>query len=1664
MTRWFHGDDFARARARAKEFDPITEGDWYRLAPEMSWAIWKHVRGEATDDDGKRDEPGARKRFHEVAALVAAQTDQLHPGPGKGTLVEGQVPLAAGAGLLGPIPGRRTLVEVEALGIDPERDVFAEPVLGKDTQVLVEARRWERRMPAVGATSNTPDTNARPRKGEVNALLSSLALSARQQPEAARLVARDMSSNEPPHDWAVAGHRVGRAEVLEDVHGPLTDFRARGRLEVVEALRRSARARNLSTAVLVSTPQTALWRVAERRAATLYRRAIDTSEVTANDPAVDMALARIGSGQTLPAELRREMERELGISLAGARLHTDDVAAEAARAVHAEAFTVGEDIYFAAGAFAPESSRGRKLLAHELAHVAQAQGGRIAQVGNELRVSQPGESLEREADAVAERVGRVGYQLDEVFCVPRTAPRPGLTGTDEIEGRNEGEARPAISTNGTLHVPRGAVGRSQTAAVPPFVALGPIAERSEGPAVMRWADGAAPEAEAVEASLRPAGGEPLPAALRVRFEREFGCDLSAVRLHRDSAAHSAAQALHARAFTIGEHVFFLGGTPELDSRDGAALLAHELTHVVQHYQGRIALRPGFAVSRPDDPLEREAETVGAAAARGGATTPARSLMGTSTATVGGDATPSASGSGQHGGDASAPSAPSLTGFRDPAPSGGADARTGKLTGRPPSTDALIGNVPPAKPQGGKHPGAPSPKPAKHTKAATATGKPAAQSAPHAPASAPHASRPRVAIAHPPGTDAAPQLYPVPTASGGDAAGATPGHPKGAPATAADRAAARQAAAAAEQELAAHGTALATQARAAGQQVLAQIATDGDQQRQHITASAQTARLAVEPSITAQRAAITARATTEKARTAAAVATQRTAIHAAAQAQRAQATAQVAAKRQAAQAAAQQTKQNIALAGDIQANRATVQTIIRVQRGLAIASSVGAGGDADRANAQREAATKISARAVEGVQANGRELVQAAHETAAALATEVDGKLADYNHSLEQCATENEQHITKLEGDATTELDTMGQQAEQSISALAAEALSALDAHQAEMLASIEQSSSAATAHITQGVAAIRVQATTQIEQQCGQLAAAGRDTRMVFAGVQRVDEVTAVAAEARGQLDQAGAGVGQAIQGLHASTQRELAGAGSAAVTSTTQAGARGAAEASTAGAALLEKLGTLATGATASINSRGNKAQSTLVDGGQIFTQQLTKAHSQFTEKLGGLVALATTTISDKVDAGLAYQDQWIDKASSDARTTAQQIGARYDALKAQADARNATGAQRSWLSDAWDTVTGWIDSVRQWFLRTFGDFWGGLLFGILSALVVVVIGVAIGWVVGAIVGFFIASATVAAIVTAVILIGGAIAIAVYARFQEFYADNPGQSAGFWRGLGLVGLGIADITGIPYMVEGIVGQRAFGPKLTTAERTERFGMGLVFLVTFGLATWKGVKWFRGRAPSAPAPVVDPVDHPPVVDPVEPKTVDPKTVDPVDPSQPDSNQPESTTPQGDRTVDASSKVAKTKDGYRLNRKNITNYEKIRGEPESVVEADANREALAAELAASKPSVTKVYLGRDADQLINGSQGQAMSPDVVAVNKRGQFLVYEAKGMNIEHGLEQLAYAAEELGPSKVVRQTLVVPERINTPGYEVRNGILYDGGKPTLVAGKQVNVIFTTQK
>jgi Domain of unknown function (DUF4157) len=78
-----------------------------------------------------------------------------------------------------------------------------------------------------------------------------------------------------------------------------------------------------------------------------------------------------GRGQAFPPSLRALFEPRFGYDLAPVRLHTDDRAHRMARAVRARAFTLGRHIVFAEGHYAPTTSEGQHLLAHELTHTIQ---------------------------------------------------------------------------------------------------------------------------------------------------------------------------------------------------------------------------------------------------------------------------------------------------------------------------------------------------------------------------------------------------------------------------------------------------------------------------------------------------------------------------------------------------------------------------------------------------------------------------------------------------------------------------------------------------------------------------------------------------------------------------------------------------------------------------------------------------------------------------------------------------------------------------------------------------------------------------------------------------------------------------------------------------------------------------------------------------------------------------------------------------------------------------------------------------------------------------------------------------------------------------------------------------------------------------------------------
>ncbi|HVF29048.1 MAG TPA: DUF4157 domain-containing protein, partial [Pyrinomonadaceae bacterium] len=104
------------------------------------------------------------------------------------------------------------------------------------------------------------------------------------------------------------------------------------------------------------------------------------------------------SGDPLEPATRGLMESRFGHDFSRVRTHRDSRAGESARAVNALAYTVGQDVVFGAGQYAPETVSGRKLLAHELAHVVQQRNATYPMGGLTLADSM----WEREADAAAE--------------------------------------------------------------------------------------------------------------------------------------------------------------------------------------------------------------------------------------------------------------------------------------------------------------------------------------------------------------------------------------------------------------------------------------------------------------------------------------------------------------------------------------------------------------------------------------------------------------------------------------------------------------------------------------------------------------------------------------------------------------------------------------------------------------------------------------------------------------------------------------------------------------------------------------------------------------------------------------------------------------------------------------------------------------------------------------------------------------------------------------------------------------------------------------------------------------------------------------------------------------------------------------------------------------
>lgn len=92
-----------------------------------------------------------------------------------------------------------------------------------------------------------------------------------------------------------------------------------------------------------------------------------------------------GPGKPLDPPLQQDMEQRFGHDFSRVRVHTGAAAGQSAHEVNAHAYTVGPNIVFGAGQFAPNTHEGRRLMAHELTHVVQQDGEQLHQARTQAR-------------------------------------------------------------------------------------------------------------------------------------------------------------------------------------------------------------------------------------------------------------------------------------------------------------------------------------------------------------------------------------------------------------------------------------------------------------------------------------------------------------------------------------------------------------------------------------------------------------------------------------------------------------------------------------------------------------------------------------------------------------------------------------------------------------------------------------------------------------------------------------------------------------------------------------------------------------------------------------------------------------------------------------------------------------------------------------------------------------------------------------------------------------------------------------------------------------------------------------------------------------------------------------------------------------------------------
>lgn len=461
--RLFRGDRSEHVRSRREDFDPIAEGKRHGLAPEVSIALWEHVRREATNSEGVCDENAARERFAQLAELVARRGGQLGSEPGHWTQIDvasGRVP--PDNFLAERVPGKATLVLAEASararvafsGV-PGKTTLVASHAAPEVDLLAESRGFFRRYVNGGLAARARLERAIATRDHYAAVV---AVGALKQDLAS---ARRHLANGLEHDEGLRAELAALEGPAEQLLAKLPNLSAGGRPWELWG------------------PSSAEWRAAIG----------DDAERTDVPPA-DARRDEPQAPQRLPASLQGRMERAYGRRFDDVAIHRDSAEVPAGQL----AMTRGRHIHLERGAVDLTATRGELVLAHELAHVAQ-QDGRGERTGTRREIER--EAARAAPRAVRGQTARIALRAEATAAYAFSEDHEH--DANELDHSATGEATSADASAHPMgpHVPEGA------ASVKPSAS-----ETTELHAAATDADGEAGVEESAVSAVVPAEDAP----------------------------------------------------------------------------------------------------------------------------------------------------------------------------------------------------------------------------------------------------------------------------------------------------------------------------------------------------------------------------------------------------------------------------------------------------------------------------------------------------------------------------------------------------------------------------------------------------------------------------------------------------------------------------------------------------------------------------------------------------------------------------------------------------------------------------------------------------------------------------------------------------------------------------------------------------------------------------------------------------------------------------------------------------------------------------------------------------------------------------------------------------------------------------------------------------